>query len=140
MSEPKQTYDPPQSTGDPDAVETDPAALSSAEDLDEDQLRQDPYEEGMDPPEHWTGVTEYGMTQWEEGHQRPLDERLAEEEPDTSADAVVTDPDVPESDVLGMRESDEDLGTGTYEEDLGIAADVAGGSVPQEIREPDQPE
>ncbi|MFI5500752.1 hypothetical protein ACIA5E_16965 [Nocardia asteroides] len=82
MTEPDQTYDPPQDTGAPDAVETDPAALSSSEDIDEDRLRQDPLEEGMDPPEHWTGVTKYGMTPAEEARPRGLGERLDEEEPD----------------------------------------------------------
>lgn len=50
MTEPHQPYDPPQDTGAPDPVETDPAALNSAEDLDEDRLRQDPLEGAMDPP------------------------------------------------------------------------------------------
>lgn len=36
---------PPQDTGLPDQVETDPAALNSAEDLDEDRLQMDPLEE-----------------------------------------------------------------------------------------------
>ncbi|MBF6248211.1 hypothetical protein IU471_32395, partial [Nocardia elegans] len=54
MTEPNDTFDPPQDTGAPDSVETDPAALNSAEDLDEDRLRSDPLEAGMDPPEHWT--------------------------------------------------------------------------------------
>lgn len=49
MTESDNTYDPPQDTGDPDAVETDPAALSSAEDLDEDRLRLDPQEAGIGP-------------------------------------------------------------------------------------------
>jgi hypothetical protein len=65
LTEPSQPYDPPQDTGAPDPVETDPAALNAAEDLDEDRLRVDPLEQGMDPPEHWSGVTKYGMTPWE---------------------------------------------------------------------------
>ncbi|MGO4649392.1 hypothetical protein AB4305_31285 [Nocardia sp. 2YAB30] len=123
MSEPHATYDPPQDTGLPDSVETDPAALNSAEDLDEDRLREDPLERGMDPPEHWSGATKYGMTPWEEGHPRPLDERLAEEEPDTPIEPSHAKP-----------PSDR------YEERLGIAADIAGGSVSQDVRKPEQPE
>ena len=76
------SYSEPQATGSPDAVETDPAGLSSAEDLDEDRIRKDPLEAGMDPPEQWSGVTKYGMTPWEESHPRPLADRLAEEQPD----------------------------------------------------------
>jgi hypothetical protein len=73
---------PPQDTGPPDAVEEDAAALSAAEDLDEDRLDADPLEEGMDPPERWSEADKYGMTPYEQSHDRPLDERLAEEEPD----------------------------------------------------------
>jgi hypothetical protein len=125
VTEPHQAYDPPQDTGAPDSVETDPAALNSAEDLDEDRLRQDPLEEAMDPPEHWTGVTKYGMTPWEQAHDRPLGERLAEEQPDVdAADPVV-------GDARGAR---------GYEEELGIAADIPGGSMAEEIREPSPPE
>ncbi|MEV4604877.1 hypothetical protein AB0K15_46945 [Amycolatopsis sp. NPDC049253] len=78
MTEPDQPHD----AATPDAAETDPAALSAAEDLDEDELQADPLEAGMDPPEHWSGVTKYGMTPREEADPRPLDERLAEERPD----------------------------------------------------------
>lgn len=90
MTEPDQSYDPPQDTGAPDAVETDPAALNSAEDLDEDRIRADPLEEGMDPPEHWSGVTKYGMTPWEQAHPRGLGDRIREEVPDPAAE--VPDP------------------------------------------------
>ena len=48
-----------------DSVETDPAALSSAEDLDEDRLRVDPLEEGIEPPELGE-VDRYGMTPFEQ--------------------------------------------------------------------------
>jgi hypothetical protein len=95
MTEPHQSYDPPQDTGEPDAVETDPAALNSAEDLDEDRLRADPLEQAMDPPEHWTGVTKYGMTPWEQAHPRPLGERLAEERPDVPAGPPPSEADAP---------------------------------------------
>ncbi|MFE2758011.1 hypothetical protein ACFXGA_39015 [Actinosynnema sp. NPDC059335] len=86
------SYADPQGTGSPDAVEDDPAALNSAEDLDEDRLRKDPLEAGMDPPEHWSGVTKYGMTPWEESHPRPLDQRLAEEQPDVEPGAPAPEP------------------------------------------------
>ncbi|GGP54878.1 hypothetical protein [Saccharothrix coeruleofusca] len=79
------SYTPPHDTGSPDAVETDPAALNSAEDLDEDRLRLDPLEAGMDPPERWVGADQYGTTPYEQRTPRPLDERLAEEQPETAA-------------------------------------------------------
>jgi hypothetical protein len=64
--------------------ETDPAALSAAEDLDEDRLRLDPLEEGMDPPEHWSTEMEHGTTAREEREGKDLDGRLREEQPDTT--------------------------------------------------------
>jgi hypothetical protein len=83
---PEEAFTPPQDTGAPDAVETDPAALSSAEALDEDRLAQDPLEEGMDPPEGWREADKYGMTPNEQRTPRPLDDRLAEERPDVEPD------------------------------------------------------
>jgi hypothetical protein len=64
-----------------ESVETDPAALSAAEDLDEDRLRLDPLEEGMDPPEHWSPAMDQATTTAEGSD---LDERLREEEPDST--------------------------------------------------------
>ncbi|MDO3646981.1 hypothetical protein [Nocardia mangyaensis] len=138
MTEPDETYDPPQDTGAPDSVETDPAALNSSEDLDEDRLREDPFEAGMDPPEHWNGATEYGTTPWEGAHPRGLGDRLSEEEPDVTADST------PSSSATDTGQLDEDAtlrpaGRG-YEEELGISADVAGGSVPAQIRTPEPPD
>jgi hypothetical protein len=66
----------------PDPVETDGAALSAAEDLDEDELGVDPLEEGMDPPEGWSGADKYGTTPYEQRHPQDLEHRLREEEPD----------------------------------------------------------
>ena len=48
--------------------------------LDEDNLKQDPLEAGMDPPEQWAESDRYGMTEYEQAHPRPLDERLKEEQ------------------------------------------------------------
>lgn len=125
LTEPSQPYDPPQDTGAPDSVETDPVALNAAEDLDEDRLRVDPLEQGMDPPEHWSGVTKYGMTPWEEAHPRPLGDRLAEERPDPAAEPV-----------LDAEPSEEAASDQQYAEETGISADVPGGSTAAEIREP----
>jgi hypothetical protein len=152
------TPDAPQDTGLPDAAERDPAALNAAEDLDEDRIRVDPLEAGMDPPEHWTGVTKYGMTPHEESTPRPLADRLAEEvpevEPEPPVSAGESGPD--EQDVLdaenapppdGVEEVlDEDLTLGVSEafdhevareaEERGQLSDEAGGSVPAAIRQP----
>ncbi|HLS76160.1 MAG TPA: hypothetical protein VK083_05155 [Nocardia sp.] len=146
MTEPNGSWDAPQDSGPPDAVETDPAALNSAEDLDEDRLHADPLDKAMDPPEDWTGVTEYGMTPHEQATARALDERLAEEEPDVfeqaapvarderpaEAGAVHTEdalrPDMsPISDQAertdGERTDEQERLADTYERDLGISAD-----------------
>jgi pyruvate/2-oxoglutarate dehydrogenase complex dihydrolipoamide acyltransferase (E2) component len=123
----EQSYDPPQDTGVPDPVESDPVALNAAEDLDEDRLRVDPLEQGMDPPEHWVAADKYGMTPWEQAHPAPLDDRLAEEQPDVDPDAP---PSTPEDDPVHTPSARQ------YAEDLGISADEAGGSMPDEFRTP----
>ncbi|MBF6465972.1 hypothetical protein IU427_12385 [Nocardia beijingensis] len=143
MTEPNETYDPPQDTGAPDSTETDPAALNSAEDLDEDRLRSDPLEAGMDPPEHWTGVTKYGVTPWEQAHPRPIGDRLAEEEPDVDPNRETGDAEKLEEDRKLEDiscDSHEVRTEHRYEEQLGVAADVAGGSVADDIRRPAPPE
>lgn len=153
---------PPQDTGWPDAVETDPASLNSAEDLDEDRLRVDPLEEGMDPPERWSGADRFGTTPREESEGPSLDARLAEEEPDTTL-ATVEDP---AADQTEHRGSDEPAADDTeYRPDWasvdiesvdghgvddaisvqrdamrrGQSADEAGGSVAEAMRTPDEP-
>ena len=83
-----ENYDGAAPTRDPDTVETDAHAESSAEELDEDRLRLDPLEAGMDPPERWTGVDKYGMTPYEQAHPRGLTDRLSEEEPDVTGGAA----------------------------------------------------
>ncbi|WP_447007843.1 hypothetical protein ACRAKI_15815 [Saccharothrix isguenensis] len=133
-----QGYAAPQDNGgSPDAVETDTAGLSAAEDLDEDRLRQDPLEAGMDPPEQWSGVDKYGMTPYEESHPRPLDERLAEEQPDVTAENVDRDQIVRDEGVVSL-----DSGGGVEAEtraeaaNRGQSADEAGGSVGGAARTP----
>jgi hypothetical protein len=123
----EQSYDPPQDTGAPDSAESDPAALNAAEDLDEDRLRVDPLEQGMDPPEHWAAADKYGMTPWEQAHPAPLDDRLAEEQPDVDPDAPPPAPGDEFAHTPSARQ---------YAEDLGISGDFAGGSMPDEFRTP----
>ena len=52
----------------------------SFEALDEDNLDRDPVE--TEPEEGWAESTKYGMTEYEQAHPRPLDERLKEERSD----------------------------------------------------------
>jgi hypothetical protein len=84
MNDRRPTPDPPQDTGPPDQVEQDGAALSSAEDLDEDNLDVDPLEAGMDPAENWSAANRYGTTANEQRAGETLDERLRQEEPDVN--------------------------------------------------------
>jgi hypothetical protein len=132
-------------------VETDAHAVSSAEELDEDRLRLDPLEAGMDPPERWTGVDKYGMTPYEQAHPRGLTDRLSEEEPDvldTTGDVDgETEPRSEQADEPGERPA-----TGVPTDDAGIddevlreasqrgqLADEAGGSVAAVTRIADEP-
>jgi hypothetical protein len=112
----------PEDIGPADSAETDPAALSAAEELDEDRMEVDPLEAGMDPPERWSEADKYGMTPYEQAHPRPLSERLREEEPDVG---VTTG-------------GDEDLDREVLAEanDRGTADEEAGGSVASTIRTP----
>ncbi|GAB2975176.1 hypothetical protein [Amycolatopsis acidiphila] len=72
-------------------MESDPAALNSAEDLDEDRLRVDPLEEGVEPPERYAFSDGFGTTPNEEREGEPLDDRLRQER----ADVQPEDPDRP---------------------------------------------
>ncbi|EIE98338.1 hypothetical protein [Saccharomonospora glauca] len=102
MSDGGEPVTPPQDTGMPDSAETDPAALNSAEDLDEDRLRLDPLEEGMDPPEHWSEADRYGMTPFEQQQGESLDERVRQERPD------VRETDLPERPVAATPDDELD--------------------------------
>ncbi len=62
--------------------------LTPSEALDEDELRADPLEAGIDPPEHWSAANRYGTTPREVREGEPLDRRLAEEEPDVASESA----------------------------------------------------
>lgn len=47
---------------------------------------EDELDRGYSPPEKYSPAQHYGTTPWEQTHDRPLDERLAEEEPDEPAE------------------------------------------------------
>jgi hypothetical protein len=158
LTEENQPLTPPQDTGAPDSVEQDGLALNSAEDLDEDRLRVDPLEAGIDPPERWSGVDKYGMTPYEQAHPRPLGDRLAEEEPDIQPDTgalapgniepagQTAEPAVDPDDPAGVAEETLDRDTSLDDEVLreaigrGQAADEAGGSMASAERTPRPPD
>lgn len=127
----------------PDPAETDPEGLSSAEDLDEDRLRLDPLEAGMDPPEHWSAAMAH-PTAREERTGESLDERLAEEQPDAAPPPEPVD-EVDRMDAdgeLSGRPTDgelpfaRDTDLRTPEGQEGRTADEGAGSVARELRTP----
>ncbi|HVW44053.1 MAG TPA: hypothetical protein VHC18_22150 [Amycolatopsis sp.] len=127
----------------PDAVETDPAALSSSEDLDEDRLRVDPLEEGVEPPEQYMHSDRFGTTPNEEYEGESLDDRLREERPDVQPEDADQRPPADDEfdeaidDFEGRPETlvpEGPVGGSPVEEDQN--ADKAGGSVAETIRTP----
>jgi hypothetical protein len=126
-------------TRDDDTVETDAHAVSSAEELDEDRLRLDPLEAGMDPPERWSGVDKYGMTPYEQAHPRGITDRLSEEEPDV----LDASPDLGAETQSEQAALIEDAGLDDEvlreASERGQLADEAGGSVAAVARTPDEP-
>jgi len=60
--------------------------LNVSESVDSDELNNKDGDDVVDPPENWKGSDRFGTTLREEGEGEPLDERLAEEEPDVNAD------------------------------------------------------
>jgi hypothetical protein len=56
--------------------------LNQSESTDSDEIRNDDGDIVVDPPESWSGVDKFGMTEREEREGESLDDRLAAEEPD----------------------------------------------------------
>lgn len=136
-------------------VESDPAALSSAEQLDEDELRVDPLEEGVEPPEHWAEADEYGTVPSEQQAGESIEQRVAEERRDFGAGAPPrnTGPATQEATLDSLDDSVDNTpnqreslfaeqapGSASPDAHEWQNADRAGGSVTDEIREPDPPE
>ncbi|MBB4684022.1 hypothetical protein [Amycolatopsis jiangsuensis] len=71
-----------------DREPSEPETLTPMESLDEDDLRVDPLETGVEPPEHWSPAARSGTTPAEVREGEPLGRRLAEEEPDVQPGAV----------------------------------------------------
>lgn len=62
--------------------------LSPMEATDSDDLRNDDGDDVVDPPEDWSGVTKFGISEEEQRQGEPLDQRLAEEVPDVTPDDI----------------------------------------------------
>ncbi len=56
--------------------------LNQSESTDSDEVRNDDGDIVVDPPEGWSGVNKFGITEREEREGESLDARLAAEEPD----------------------------------------------------------
>ncbi|TCP42641.1 hypothetical protein EV191_12341 [Tamaricihabitans halophyticus] len=132
-------------------VETDPAALNSSESLDEDRLQVDPLEKGVEPPERWAAANQSEMTDYEQGRDRGIDKRIAQEKSDTEPEHVPDRPlaATPQSE---LDESIDDVAerpepvvpqervrnVPTETPQAGRNADDAGG-LAESLREPDDP-
>jgi hypothetical protein len=62
--------------------------LSASEGTDSDELRNDDGDIVVDPPEGWSEADRFGVTAREAREGESLDDRLAEEEPDVTVDAI----------------------------------------------------
>ncbi|GLZ38843.1 hypothetical protein [Actinokineospora sp. NBRC 105648] len=126
--------------------------ISRAESLDEDNLKVDPLEEGMDPPERWAGANRFGTTLAEQREGEDLDHRLAAEEPDVDADTPPPGPGarlselsdridehIDDTNAVGQSEDvpfPEEVDPVLAQAELrGQSADEAGGSVAEALRE-----
>lgn len=89
--------------------ESDEDLLTSTEGLDSDDVGNDDGDEIVEPPDDWAGVDSYGMTAGEQRTERPLSQRLAEEEPDVGV-RPPAEPTLPES---GATEGLDSIRTGS---------------------------
>ncbi|MEU8634361.1 hypothetical protein AB0C38_19450 [Amycolatopsis sp. NPDC048633] len=126
---------------------TEPEGLDPSEALDEDELRVDPLEAGIEPPEHWSAADRFGTTPREAREGEPMAQRLAEEVPDTEPEPVPERP-LAATPADQLDETVEDA-PADYEQvapadeiprrhadpDPREEADYAGGSVADAIRE-----
>lgn len=131
---------------DPDPVEFD---SPTSEDTDEDRLRVDPLEQGMEPPERWSAADKFGNTPAEQREGESLDDRLREEQPDvdepeppnrpiSATPAVELDETIDdvEADVDPVAPREPLGGPHSAAAERGQSADEAGGSVADAIRTP----
>ena len=129
-----------------DRDSAEPQSLSPSEALDEDELRVDPLEEGVEPPEHWSAANRYGTTPREVREGEPMDQRLAEEVPDTEPEPVPERPlaATPAAELDETIEDappdfepvipDDEVPHRHSDSDRGVPAGYTGGSVADAIR------
>lgn len=129
-----------------DRDSAEPQSLSPSEALDEDELRVDPLEAGVEPPEHWSAANRFGTTPSEIREGEPIRQRLAEEEPDTEPEPVPERPlaATPAAELDETIEDappdfeqvvpDDEVPRRHADPDPGERADYAGGSVADAIR------
>lgn len=121
-----------------------PEGHNAAEDLDEDRLRLDPLEDGMDPPEKWSPAIDH-----DDAEHRGLDERLGEEQAEAERPREPRD-EVDRMDAAGELSGqpvDEDgrIGLGRDAQNRppshgGELVDEGANSVARELRTPSAPE
>lgn len=69
------------------SVDDEDQPQSMGDSLSDDRGLKEPLDEGYSPPEKWSAGQRYGNTEFEEHEGESLDQRLAQEEPDISAEA-----------------------------------------------------
>ena len=84
-------------TDQPDELPEDDGVLDPSDTLEDDDLRADVLDTGIDAGEGYRGATRYGTTPDEESRGESLDQLLAEEEPEP-VDDEWSDEDEPEDD------------------------------------------
>lgn len=79
----------------------DDGVLDPADSLNDDDLRADVLDTGIDAGDRYSAATRFGTTSAEERRGESLDQLLAEEEPDTGPDEPWNDEDQPSDDGSG---------------------------------------
>ncbi|TIC88487.1 hypothetical protein E8D34_06150 [Nocardioides sp. GY 10113] len=111
----------------------DETQLDPGDTLEDDDVT-DELERGFSPPERYSAAQRYGNTPWEAEHAQPLDDRLAQEDPepdpyadeDEDVDEQLSDYDPEVGDARAGRLVDPDYGSGEdreselFGEDVGI--------------------
>lgn len=94
----------------------------------------DELDRGYSPPEKPSAAQRYGTTAWEQSHDRPLADRLAEEVPDTTVDPLDAEDDglAHDADEAGTEVGDERAGR-LVEPDAGLGEDVDADLVAEDV-------
>ena len=109
-----------------DGPENNPQ-LDNPDSLLDDDLRADPLDTGYSPPDRDPGTDRFGTTAQEQLDGESLDQRLAQEVPDISADDPMTSDVDADGDTAAARSGRlvaPDAGSGTDAEPDMVAADV----------------